>query len=496
MLLFGLEMKKYLFPTLILLYSQTLQAGLVQLFKDEDGKTNWQYVANWSSGILIILLSIAVVSLFFTWRRARKSNLALKAIRNELEQRVKERTSTLNESNRLLKEEVAQHVITTNLLRASESYIKNILTSMPLMLIGLDAEGHITQWNKRAEDVSGTKTEDALGKNLWKAYPIITVSPDQVNQAIEKNEITTIKHSQRGQYQFDITIYPLQEQEEPGVVILIDDVTEKVLAENMLIQRDKMSSMGELAATMAQDIKPPLQAILDDVQAYRNLLQTGELTVTGKKGEDEVARLSGLLEDAFLQGQHVSSIISNLLAFARGRSDEKQLASVPEIMDHALELAGEMLSVPTKLRFKDITIERNYEQDLPKIPCYVFELQQVFLSLFRHALGQFQMDRQQPVISIRIMECYDAIWIKVQHNGVGLTSEEQQYIFEPFFSNQLSEEDYDVGKRLSFSHFIIAEHHHGEMAVTSDINVGTTFHMQIPINKAGQTITQIGAESQ
>ena len=349
------------------------------------------------------------------------------------------------------------------------------------MLIGLNGDGQITQWNKRAEDVSGTKTENALGKNLWEAYPVITVSPEQINQAIVKNEIITIKHSQRGRYQFDITIYPLQEQVETGVVILIDDVTEKVLAENMLIQRDKMSSMGGLAATMAQDINAPLQAIFHDLQTYQNLLATGALSVTGFGGDDEVAKLSSLLADASEQGQHVASIVSNLLAFARGRSDEKQLASVPDIMEHSLELAGEMLSVPSKLRFKDITIERNYEEHLPMIPCYVSELQQVFLSLFRHALGQVESADHRPVINIRIMECYDALWIQIQHNGVGLSSDEQQYIFEPFFSNKLSEQDYDAGKRLSFSHFIITEHHQGEMAVTSDVKVGTTFHMQIPI---------------
>ncbi len=476
----------------MLLQSQTLNAGLIDTFKYENGETNWQHVSNWSSGILILLLSLVVINLFFTRRQARKSNIALKAIRNDLELRVQERTATLDESNRLLKEtnqlledEVAQHVTTANRLRSSESYIKNILKSMPLMLIGLNKNGQITQWNKRAEDIAGIKAESALGKNLWEAYPIITVSPSQINEAMEKNETITIKHSQRGQYYFDITIYPLQDQIETGVVILIDDVTKKILAENMLIQSDKMSSMGELASSMAHDINTPLQAILFDLRTFQHLLADGSQEIDESSSDSKSEKLRSVLTDAAEKGQHVASIVSNLQAFARGRSDKRQLSNIPDVMEHTIELASDVLSAPSGLRFSDITIERSYEKDLPMIPCYVTELQQVFLSLFRHscdAIGKVGRADHKPTIKILINKSYGALWIKIQHNGIGLSNEEQMYLFEPFFSNKPSEESYDAGKRLSFAYFIITEQHQGQMAVTSDLNAGTTFHMQLQLS--------------
>ena len=181
---------RYLFFISIFLQSQPLFAALKMQFKYPDGSTNWQHVANWSGAILILLLSIAVITLFFTRRKVRKSNQELNEIRNGLELRVQERTATLDESNRLLKEtnklledEMARHVSTASRLRASESYIKNILRSMPLMLVGVNKDGRITQWNKRAEDITGIKAEDVLDKNLWDAYPVITVSPGQVSEA-------------------------------------------------------------------------------------------------------------------------------------------------------------------------------------------------------------------------------------------------------------------------------------------------------------------------
>jgi len=460
-------------------------------FKYPDGSTNWQHVANWSGGILILLLSIAVINLFLTRRQVRKSNQQLEEIRSQLELRVQERTATLDESNRLLKEtntllenEITKHVSTAERLRASETYIKNILRSMPLMLVGVNRDGQITQWNKRAEDITGLHADEVLGKKLWDAYPVITVSPEQVGEAMEKNETITIKHSQRGQYYFDITIYPLQDQVEPGVVILLDDVTKKILAENMLIQNDKISSMGELASSMAHDINMPLQSILFDLRAFQSLLSDGSQYMDAATSEVMTDKLGKLLSQVYEKGEKVASIVHNLQEFARGRSDRKQLCNIVDVMEHTLELAGDVLSAPSKLKFVDIQIARNYEEGLPMIPCYVTELQQAFLSLFRHAydaLGRVEEPDHKPLIKIQMNVSYDSFWIRIQHNGVGLSNEELLYLFEPFVRKDTPEVSYDAGKRLSFAYFIITEQHQGQMAVTSDINVGTTFHIQLQL---------------
>ena len=166
-----------LFAIVVLLAIAALQTEPVLTFLDglfkEDGVRNWQHLANWTGGTLLILLSIVTVFLFIARRRAYKANLELTAIRNELEIRVQERTAMLDqsnrlllESNRLLEDEVAKHVVTAEQLRSSESYIKDILTSMPLMLVSLDKNGYVTHWNKQVEEVSGISSEEALGKTL------------------------------------------------------------------------------------------------------------------------------------------------------------------------------------------------------------------------------------------------------------------------------------------------------------------------------------------
>lgn len=450
------------------LFSQGAAADVFWFVRNDDGSTNWQYVANFSSGILVIVLSLTALWLFFTRLQANRYNRELEEIRTQLELRVKERTATLED-------EIVEHRATTERLRSSEAYITSILRSMPLMLIGLNNENQITQWNQRAEEISGIASGTVMGRDLWQAYPTITITPQQIQQAQESNETLTIKYSQRGQYHFDITIYPLHNQLETGVVILIDDVTQRVHNETLLIQRDKMSSMGEMASIMAHDINVPLRAILKDVQTVRLGLTDEPIDGMG---------LNELLEDAMIRGQQATSVISNLLDYSGSGGGQKVMANMKDIINHSIELANDVLSVMAGLRFRDIKVTLDYADDVPELACYITELQQVFLSLFRHscyALGKVDDLDHVPQINVEVTKFYENLWIRIQHNGRGITLEDQKTIFEPFAADGDANGSYNAGKRLSFSHFIITEQHQGQIAVTSDPDVGTTFHIQLPL---------------
>lgn len=474
-------MKKYLLfsaAAILAFYFTGLAGDLVQLFKDDQGHTNWQYLANWSSGVLIIMLSISATVLFFSRLAKQQANIELEAIKNDLEIRVKERTATLDESNRLLKEEVERHLATSDRLHISEHYINSILKSMPSMLVGLNPEGEITQWNKKAEQYTGVAQQDSLGKDLWEAYPLITITRDQFKEALNQQSPTTIRQSQRGLFHFDITIYPLHGTGESGVVLLIDDVSQQVKSENRLIQRDRISSMGELASSMAHDMNVPLQGMLDDIK----LIESKMVLLTPQDSDkNQTEGINNYLTGALTKGRQASAIVDNLLDFASSQQADKQAATMTEVMDHSIELAKNVLSLPKGMNFSDVSIEKEYDNKLPKVSCHISEIQQVFLSLLRHcfhAMGKVKNKDFVPTIRIRILEGYDSLWLKISHNGIGLTSDEQQSIFEPYFSNQPLDSEDDADKRLSFSHFVVTEHHSGQMAVTSDIKLGTTFHMQ------------------
>jgi PAS domain S-box-containing protein len=469
-----LKLKHILFSCLLLTFCQSASADIFWLFREADGSTNWQYVANFVGNILIIALAISSVRLYFTRRQARRYNNQLEDIRTQLEQRVIERTKTLDESNKLLKTEVSEHKKTTQQLQKSEAYINSILQSLPMILIGLNQKNQITQWNSRAEIISGVSFKQAQGMDLWKTFPAITVTPDQVKQAQDDNKIITVKYSQRGQYQFDITIYPLQREKETGVVILLDDVTQRAKNENMLIQRDKMSAMGEMAAVMAHDINTPLTAIIKDIKTVRQSVVDDNLDTEG---------LNELLEETIIRGQQASSVITNLLNFSASGGGEKTISSIVSVVNNSLDLASDVLSVTDNLRFSDVKVKTQYAEDISDVPCYVTELQQALLSILRYscyALDNIEELDHKPLIRVDVSMAFDDLWLRIQHNGKGISLEEQKNLFEPFNQEDSENDGLDKAMHLSFCHFIIAEQHQGQIAVTCNENDGTTFHIQLP----------------
>jgi PAS domain S-box-containing protein len=453
--------------TLILLAGASLeaQADIFAVFRDAQGRTNWQYVANTSASLLILILLIVLGFLIRAHWRATRANKALTEIKATLEQRVAQRTAVLQ--------------ATTEQLQKSEAYISSIVDSMPVMLIGLNQQLQVTRWNKTAEQITGRPLNDVVGKNLWEAYTSITLTADQVLKVLTSGETLHLKHTQRGQYSFDITLYRLEGNEDTGIVILISDITKQVNAENKVSERDKISALGELASAMAYDISLPIDSILTHAANARQIIEAADLGPV--KGF--------LLQEMTVVGEgarQASAISQNLLDLARSHRNDEQPADVVKIMERSIALATTLFSSVDGLAFKDIDIRRQYAESLPPIQCIPAELEQVFVRLLRsafYALRKTMKDTDQDDIAwirIEIDEFFDSLWIKIMHQGQCLCADEQEDIFEPFFAINARPAACPVEQRLSYPFFIITEHHQGHLSVTSGEDLGTCFNIQLP----------------
>jgi PAS domain S-box-containing protein len=452
--------------TLIVLASVSLKAyaDIFAVFREADGSTNWQYIANTSASLLILILLVVLLFLIRAHLRAMRSNRALTEIKATLEDRVAERTADLQQ--------------TAEKLAKREAYIASIVTSMPVMLIGVNKQLEVTQWNKLAEDTTGRPFEDVAGKHLWTAYPAITLTEEQVSRVLTSGETLKVKHTQRGQYSFDITVYRLEYHDDTGIVILISDITKQVNAESKVAERDKLSALGELASAMAYDISLPINSIFQRVSNARQQIEAANL---GPATEFLLREVETVRESA----QQATAISQNMLELARSHRNVEQTADVTQIMDRSINLANELFTDANGLAFKDIEIRRNYEASLPEIKCFPAELEQVFTRLLRnafYALNAKTWDAShRPWIKIEIGDFIDSLWIKVWHKGQMLSAEDQVEIFEPFFALSTRETPCPVEHRLSYPYFIITEHHHGHMSVTSDEQFGTCFNIQLSL---------------
>ncbi len=140
-------------------------------------------------------------------------------------------------------------------LERLRNMLNNVVNSMPSILIGVTPDGVIMQWNREAEKQTGISPDEAIGQPLQTTVPRLANEMDRIHTAIEtRQEVIDHKRGRREEdetHYEDLTIYPLIANGVTGAVIRLDDVTDRVNLEQVLIQSEKMMSVGGLAAGMA-----------------------------------------------------------------------------------------------------------------------------------------------------------------------------------------------------------------------------------------------------
>ena len=290
-------------------------------------------------------------------------------------------------------------------------------------------------------------------------------------------------------------IYPLTPEDITGAVIRIDDVTMRVRFENMMIQNEKMMSLGELAAGMAHEINNPLSAILHAVQNIQRRTSPGlaanvetatqiGITVEQMQTYLEQRGIYTFVDSIKEAGERSARIVTNMLEFSRASSNRNyQAVNVAELLQHSLELSRNSLDLHTGEGGQAIEVVMDLEPDLPPLPCAAAEIEQVILNMLRNAAQAFVKpegaEDYKPQITMRAFAEGDAIKIQIIDNGPGMAESTRRHIFEPFFTTK------DVGKGtglgLSVSYFIITEHHQGQIEVDSAAGRGTTFTITLPL---------------
>ncbi len=373
--------------------------------------------------------------------------------------------------------------------------LSNIVNSMPSILIGVDIEGHIVQWNTAAEQATGVIADDAEGKPLTDVFPRMTAQMKTVHQSISDRETIRdekVSRQRDGETRLeDITVYPLVVNGTEGAVIRIDDVTDRVRIEEMIVQSEKMLSVGGLAAGMAHDINNPIAGILQNIQVIRNRL-IGDLpsnqdaadkcsttmeTIGSYVAHREIPKMIQAVIDS---GQRAAEIIDNILSFSRKRESIISTENLTTLMDRTVALASTTYDLLKHTDFRNIEIVREYIVDSLDIKCDGSSIQQVFLNILTNgAQAMFEAGIPAPCFTLRIRQDGETAIVEIEDNGPGMTEEVRNRAFEPFFTTK--DVGVGTGLGLSVSYFIITQNHGGKLTVESAPDQGATFIIQLPI---------------
>lgn len=406
-------------------------------------------------------------------------------------------------TNRKLELEVQVRSKIEKKLTGFQNYLNSIIDSMPSALIALDEQLYVTQWNHEATVLSGTPLDEALNQPIFIAFEPLKPFLPQLKESVEKHRVAKIERvtwpKDEDVRHYALTFYPLTGGGGRGVVIRIDDITQRLSLEEMMVQSEKMLSVGGLAAGMAHEINNPLGAILHNVQNIRRRLspelprnqeQAAELdidlpTVNRYLESREVPQLLDGIQQA---GARAAKIVTHMLSFSRRSNRQLAPCDLPALIDQAVEIAGNDFDLAIGFDFKGQHIVRQFDPELGPVPCTANELEQVLLNLLKNAAQAIHL-RPQPAEPGRIVlrTRLNPPWaeIQVEDNGVGMPESVRKRTFEPFFTTK--EIGQGTGLGLSVSYFIITNNHKGQMEVHSAPGQGTCFTLRLPLGQSAPT---------
>lgn len=376
-------------------------------------------------------------------------------------------------------------------------YLQEIVDSMPSMLVGVDCQGNVTQWNQEAEKLSNTDQQTALGRPVDQIIPGLRPYIHMVREAIEGEAIKKVEkvpHPCLSDRSFaDIMVYPIKVDQVESVVLRIDDVSARVRMENVMVQTEKMMSLGGLAAGMAHEINNPLGAMVQSVQnilrrispelaSNHEVAKGYGLSLDSMRDYLEKRRIMHFLRGIRESGQKASEIVDNMLNFSRKSESCKAPVSLANLLDNTVSLAAHEYDLKKKYDFRHIKVERQFDADVKAVSCVATEIEQVILNLLRnaaHSMYEKTNGGQPPRIILRLQYENGMAVIEVADNGPGMSPTALKRVFEPFYTTK--DIGIGTGLGLSVSYFIITNNHNGTMEVESEIGKGTCFSIRLPM---------------
>lgn len=385
-------------------------------------------------------------------------------------------------------------------LDRARKYISNIINSMPSQIIGVSTDLTVTQWNLETEKVTGISENEALGKKIDILIPSlkkdISLIVDAINKKTEQGHYKLLEYIDGNESYKDIIIYPLTANGVQGAVIRIDDISEKVMLEELIIQSEKMMSVGGMAAGMAHEINNPLAGIMQISEVMQNRLNRKielepSLKVASEAGVDiaavkkflELRGIPKMLDTIHDSCLRMSEIVHSMLTFSRKEKDKGEFYNITEIIDNCIDLSAIDYDLKRDFDFKKIKIVREYDENIPKVKCHKNKIQQVFMNIFKNGaeamLDSTKENKSLFTIRCSFIDSEKLINIEIEDNGPGMDHNTKKKIFEPFYTTKGVKKGTGLG--LSVSFFIITKTHNGKMFVKSRKGKGAKFIIQLPV---------------
>lgn len=364
-----------------------------------------------------------------------------------------------------------------NLMQTNE-FLSNLINRSVDGIIAVDMKGNIIIFNESAEKLFGYTTEEAKADvHITKIYrsgfakEIMRMLRSEDYGGVGKMEaieaIAINKDGEEIPFNLSATIIYDKDGKEVASVGIFSDLRERKLMQSeleetqmKLLQSEKMSSLGKLAAGIAHEINNPLGGIM----IFANMMLE-ELNEEDERGDD--------LKRIVSEATRCKNIVKGLLEFSRQTDSEMELNDINRLLEQGMAL------LENQSIFHNIKIVKDFDKTLPLVKCDSARLSQVFINFILNAVDAMG---KRGTFSIKTNYDKDKNMavIAFADTGCGIPEEIINKIFDPFFTTK--EVGKGTGLGLSMSYGIIKDHG-GTINIQSRVGEGTTFIIELPIGE-------------
>ncbi len=363
-------------------------------------------------------------------------------------------------------------------LKLLKEFNESIIESINVGLLAVDLDGRVTRLNSALEKILDLKRDEAVGQRvedlfsedfadtLWQVLGNDRWHMKEIRHIYKLHTATCAGRT----LVLNIALAPLQDgQGQTGALVVLEDVTARIRLEEQLQQREKLSSIGLLAAGVAHEVNTPLTG----VSSYSQML-LGMLPETDPK--------HALIQKIRRQAERATNIVNNLLNFSRtGSATQFTEIDIHRVLDDTLQL------LEPQLRRNQIEIVRAYAPESQKVFGNSGKLQQVFTNLLLNARDAIP-DGGRITISTA-GDDDNSFVIEISDTGIGIAPENVAKIYDPFFTTKGVGRGTGLGLAVSYG---IVQEHSGHINVESTPGQGTIFRITLPITQARPRLQAVG----
>lgn len=349
------------------------------------------------------------------------------------------------------------------------NFRENILESSPNSVIALNMKQEITSINRRTEELFRLKRKNVLGKKAVDVFgaEIVQIVDLAINQGT-LSDYQEIRKSRKdgSQLILGITSSWLRDHQDNlmGVVFSVRDLSEAKRTEEMIRRMDRLTSIGQLSAGIAHEIRNPLASISLNVQMLSKKLALDGAT-------------KNIVSDTLEGIDRIKSLVKGMLDFAKPSTPALKKASMARVLRNSIAL------LDSQIRKKRVEIKLDLPEDLPEVVFDEHQIQQVLVNLLLNgleAMADGGSIRIRASLGNQNQKRQRHLALQITDSGDGIPAADLSKIFDPFFTTKPE----GTGLGLSIVHKIL-DQHHASIEVVSEARRGTTFILSFPLYSAG-----------